>query len=297
MGIVYYGYIMPEIVLHLLTPHHTNNHRARVLHLDALLFYVLAFAVFHVGIQWLHRSHPDILGFATDIHLEQLLAATNSKRQEAELSPLRYSEQLSEAAAEKAKDMFAKNYWAHLSPDGKSPWEFITSAGYRYTVAGENLAKNFSTSGAVVDAWIASPTHRDNILKPSYRDIGFAIVNGVLDGEETTLVVQMFGAIGAELAQVPQQRAARPPGRETAPNQVALSTLASAVVKPMIDAASLTRTIVFLFVGFLLGVLAVDLWLVRHRKLVRLTGHTLGHLVFLGSLLLVMGAMRRGAIL
>ncbi len=297
---------MPEFVLHLLTPHHTNNHRARVLHLDALLFYVLAFAVFNLGIQWLHRVRPDVLGYATDIHLEQLLAATNVKRQAAGLSTLQFNNELSQAAAKKAKDMFAKNYWAHFAPDGKSPWDFISSSGYRYSIAGENLAKNFSTSTAVVDAWMASKTHRENIMKPQYRDIGFAIVNGVLDGEETTLVVQMFAATSSELAQ------ATPPSKpivvssagasigQTAVSREQPSGLAvfgSAVAKPMVDASTLTRTITFLFVGFLLGVLAIDLWLVRNRRLVRLTGHTVGHLVFLGSLLIVMGAMARGTIL
>ncbi|MBI3576765.1 hypothetical protein HY086_01865 [Candidatus Gottesmanbacteria bacterium] len=296
---------MPEILLHLLTPHHTNNHRARVLHLDALLFYVMAFAVFHVGIQWLHRSHPDILGFATDIRLDQLLADTNTKRTAAGLGTLKLNDTLSAAAAEKAKDMFAKNYWAHFSPDSKTPWDFITGAGYRYAIAGENLAKNFSTSQAVVDAWMASPTHRDNLLKPQYRDIGFAIVNGTLNGEETTLVVQMFGTTGSDLAQEAPKPIAVPAIAAEAPQTAviespgggALLSFASSIWRPLVDVSAVTRTVTFLFVGFLLGVLAVDFWLVRQRRLVRLTGHTLGHLVFLGSILLVTEIMARGSIL
>lgn len=290
---------MSEFVLHLLTPHRTNNHRARVLHLDALLFYVLAFAVFNLGIQWLHRVRPDVLGYATDIHLEQLLSATNAKRQTAGLTTLQFNDELSHAAAQKAKDMFAKNYWAHFAPDGKTPWDFISSSGYKYSIAGENLAKNFSTSAAVVDAWMASTTHRENIMKAHYRDIGFAIVNGVLDGEETTLVVQMFGATSGELAQAapktPKPIAVSPSAASV--GQVSAVQYASAIVKPVVDASTLTRTITFLFVGFLLGILTIDFWLVRQRKLVRFTGHTMGHLVFLGSVLVLMGAMARGSIL
>lgn len=291
---------MPDILLHLLTPHHTNNHRARVLHLDALLFYVLAFAVFHVGLQWLHRSYPDVLGYATDIHLEQLLAAVNTKREAAGLAALRFNDSLAAAAAEKAKDMFAKGYWAHQAPDGKSPWDFVTASGYRYAIAGENLAKNFSTSSAVVDAWMASQTHRENILKPQYKDIGFAIVNGVLAGEETTLVVQMFGATGGDLAQA-SQPPAKPvsvPAAQTQEAEISvLSQFGSVVSKPILDAATVTKMVTFVFVGFLLGVLAMDLWLVSRRKLVRLTGHTLGHLVFLGSVLFVMSVVTRGSVL
>ncbi len=290
---------MPEFVLHLLTPHHTNNHRARVLHLDALLFYVLAFAAFHVGIGWLHHVRPDVLGYATDIHLEQLLTATNAKRQAAGLTSLQFNTELSQAAAQKAKDMFAKNYSAHFAPDGKTPWDFISSSGYKYAIAGENLAKNFSTSAAVVDAWMASPTHRENVMKAQYRDIGFAIVNGVLDGEETTLVVQMFGATSGELAQA-APASIKPvvvPATAASIGQVSAAQFGAAVIKPVVDATRLTHTITFIFVGFLLGVLAIDFWLVRNRRLVRLTGHTVGHLVFLGSLLVVIGAMARGTIL
>ncbi|KKU83731.1 MAG: hypothetical protein UY10_C0003G0062 [Microgenomates group bacterium GW2011_GWA2_47_8] len=185
---------MGDFLRHLFTPHHTNNHRARALHLDALLFYALALVFFNLFLGWFQKARPDVLGYATDIHLEQLLIATNAKRQEAGLSILGLNASLSQAAAKKAEDMFAKDYWAHTSPSGATPWEFVTAAGYQYAVAGENLAKNFSTSQAVIDAWIASPSHRDNLLKSNYKDIGFAIVNGVLNGEETTLVVQMFGS-------------------------------------------------------------------------------------------------------
>ncbi|MCX6791822.1 MAG: CAP domain-containing protein, partial [Candidatus Gottesmanbacteria bacterium] len=174
---------------HFFIPHQTNNHRAKALHVDMLLAYVLLFALFNLGIRAAHKVMPDILGYATDINVQQLLADTNAKRQEAGLSPVTLNNTLSVAAANKAADMFVKNYWAHNSPAGATPWDFITGAGYHYTVAGENLAKNFSTSGGVVDAWMASPSHRENLLKAGYRDVGLAVVNGTLAGEETTLVV------------------------------------------------------------------------------------------------------------
>src|SRR5690242_9037034 len=105
-----------DILRHLFIPHHTNNHRAKVLHVDALLTYVLLFAVFNLGVRILHRSVPDVLGYATDIHVEQLLSGTNAKRQEAGLGAVTLNSQLSAAAAAKAADMFAKGYWAHNSP-------------------------------------------------------------------------------------------------------------------------------------------------------------------------------------
>ena len=89
--------------------------------------------------------------------------------------------------------MFNKQYWAHTAPDGKEPWDFMSEAGYSYQVAGENLARDFSTTSAMVAAWMASPTHRANIMNGRYTEIGIAVINGTLEGVETTLVVQMFG--------------------------------------------------------------------------------------------------------
>lgn len=311
---------MPEIFIHLFLPHHTNNHRARVLHLDALLCYVFAFAVFYIGIGWIHRSYPEVLGYATDIRMDQLFTDTNAKRTEAGLDVLRLNNDLSRAAAKKAEDMFTNNYWAHFSPSGKTPWDFVTGSGYRYAIAGENLAKNFSNSEDVVDAWMASPTHRDNVMKPNYRDVGFAVVNGLLNGEETTLVVQMFGTTAQDLAMAPKGEskqinpspavAAQPITKATsvvvsevasaiqnAPASSTLEGVVSSVTRPLIDITTVTRIVTVLFIGFLLGILVMDAWLMSRRKVIRAAGHTIGHVIFMGSLLLFMSIMARGSVL
>lgn len=301
---------MDSWLKHFLIPRHTNNHRARALHIDALFFYVLAIALLRTGIHWGHRQFPDVLGYATNIHVQELLADTNAKRQTVGLPPLAINEELSKAAASKARDMFSKNYWAHNSPDGRTPWDFIIESGYTYTVAGENLAKNFSDSTGVVAAWMASPSHRDNLLKPSYRDIGFAVVNGTLNGEETTLVVQMFGA-GSSLA------SAKPSGGQTfgakakpvviseeagsATNMdkqyTSIPQFLSVIRRPLIDIPGTTRQFVYLFIGFLLGVFIVDAWLVARHKVMRVAGHTTAHLLFFVSLLIATGSILPGKIL
>ena len=304
------------LLTHLFLPHHTNNHRAKILHVDSLLFYALVFALFNFGLRYVHRWRPDILGYATDIHVQQLLDDTNSQRIALGLTPLTLNPELSAAAANKAADMFAKGYWAHNSPTGSTPWDFITGAGYHYVVAGENLAKNFMTSQAVVDAWMASPTHRDNIVKPSYRDIGFAIVNGKLNGEETTLVVQMFGSTVESIAAKPSPSAPVVPAEALATQQPAAvpQTVASpsapqaaagnfvgsflgVTEKPAINIPTLTRDIVFVFAGVLLGVLALDAWIVSRRKIVRVAGHNIAHFLFLTAIVIAASTVTRGALL
>ena len=204
---------MMDFLRHLLLPHHTNNFRAKLLHLDFFAMYVVLFFLISISFRTVHKIDPNILGFATDIHTDQLLNLTNQKRAEAGLTPLILNDKLSQAAAGKARDMFSKNYWAHNAPDGTTPWDFINGAGYNYSVAGENLAKNFSNSSGVVEAWMNSPSHRENMMRSQYQDIGFAIVNGVLAGEETTVVVQMFGRPAAQIA-------AKPPETNTAETAV-----------------------------------------------------------------------------
>jgi len=178
---------------HLFLPHETNNHKARILHPSGISLVIIALILIESSLSIFAKIRPDILGFATDISVQRLLEITNQKRAENGLTSLTLNDQLNQAAAGKASDMFGNNYWAHVSPAGKTPWDFILGAGYRYVYAGENLAKDFQDAGGVVDAWMNSPTHKENLLQPKYQEVGFAVVNGRLEGEETTLVVQMFG--------------------------------------------------------------------------------------------------------
>lgn len=318
---------LARTLTHFFLPHHTNNHRPKALHIDALFAYVLLFAVFNLAIKTIHSVAPDVLGYATDIHVEQLLSSTNAKRAEAGLGTLTLNGQLSQAAAAKAADMFANNYWAHTSPQGRTPWEFISGAGYRYTVAGENLAKNFSNSGGVVDAWMASPSHRDNLLKAGYQEVGFAIVNGVLQGEETTLVVQMFGASRGVAAapqqapQVPQAPQAAPivqvtvapspvvvpseaaeaptpaPMQPATPIQTVASAFADVTKRPLLDITAVSRETIFIFIGLMIGILILDMWIVQKRNILRISGHNMAHIFFLSTMLILIASVTRGGLL
>ena len=262
------------------TPHHTNNHRPALMHPTILSGLVVLLLCFQISVRLIHRARPDILGFATNISIDQLIGFTNEQRGEQSLSTLTLSPTLSRAAEKKAKDMFEKGYWAHNAPDGATPWDFIHGEGYRYTYAGENLARDFSYSKDVVDAWMASPSHRDNLMRPEYQEIGFAVVNGTLNGSETTLVVQMFGTKREGTAIV--QETKKPIIPEVSAREVDRNPVQLGVVnEPAIDMSSLQRNISFMMLGVFMTVLIIDGMMIWKHRTVRIAGHNMAHFIFL----------------
>ena len=125
---------------------------------------------------------------------EEMIRLTNESRAEAELPLLLANEKLAEAAMKKADDMFANQYFDHNSPNGKTPWGFIKSAGYEYRFAGENLAIDFITAGGAHKALMESASHRENILNINYTEIGIAAIEGIFDGNKSIIIVEEFGA-------------------------------------------------------------------------------------------------------
>lgn len=181
-----------EKLIHLLIPRMSNNHRAKILHTSSLFLVSAFLIVFQLAINKV-PSLGGVLGFASNISKTDVVNLTNSQRIAAGLEPLTLNETLSSAAWSKGMDMINKDYWAHTAPDGTEPWAFFNSLGYRYRYAGENLARDFNNANSAIEAWMASPTHRDNILNPKYKEIGIGIVEGDLAGSDTTLIVQFFG--------------------------------------------------------------------------------------------------------
>ncbi len=118
---------------------------------------------------------------------------TNKSREDVALGDLIRNEVLDRAAQLKAENMAQNSYFAHYAPDGTSPWHWFDMAGYNYIHAGENLAVHFTDSDEVVDAWMNSPSHRDNILNGNYTEIGVGTAKGEYQGYETVFVVQLFG--------------------------------------------------------------------------------------------------------
>lgn len=183
------------------TTHHkkrAGNHRAQnKSYLKTYWPYIPMLMIVATGILvnslW---SSGAVLGSTTNLSPAYLLEKTNENRASASKAALSLDSQLNAAAQSKAEDMVNKDYWAHDSPDGKTPWTFITASGYPYKTAGENLAYGFKDASGVISGWMNSTEHRDNILNPDYKDVGFGIASSPnFQGKgPQTIVVAEYGS-------------------------------------------------------------------------------------------------------
>ena len=122
------------------------------------------------------------------------IAETNARRARNGLLELSVNAQLTKAAETKADDMFNRQYFEHESPTGEGPGELASAAGYEYFMVGENLALgNYKNDEALVEAWMNSPGHRENILNAKYTEIGVGVKRGTYEGRVVWLAVQEFG--------------------------------------------------------------------------------------------------------
>ncbi len=131
---------------------------------------------------------------------QALLDDTNRARTDDGERPLRWNERLYAAAETRAADMFSRQYFDHVAPDGQTPWA-VVSREYAYTEAGENLAIDFKNPADAVPAWLKSPSHRANLLDSRFEDTAIAVVQGTMNGRATTIIVQLF-ATPASLARL-----------------------------------------------------------------------------------------------
>lgn len=124
----------------------------------------------------------------------KIIALSNNERIKEGLPSLGENALLNKAARAKVNDMFSNKYFAHISPDGISAADFVKKEGYSFLVVGENLASGgFTNEQDIVDAWMASIGHRENILNKKYREIGVATATGKFEGKTTLFAVQIFG--------------------------------------------------------------------------------------------------------
>jgi uncharacterized protein YkwD len=184
---------MKKRIRHFFVPHANNLYRPHAFRHKAVSIYSVGLILSHFAFGVAFDSATVTAQVVQNLN-KQIIEVTNSKRLEKKLPQLKENKLLSLAAESRAKDMFDNNYWDHVSPDGREPWDFIKSVGYEYSYAGENLAKGFSEANNTVNAWMSSPTHRDNLLNSNYEEIGVAVYSGRLNGRNTTIIVQLFAS-------------------------------------------------------------------------------------------------------
>lgn len=283
-------------------PHHETHQKAYLLAPQALLVYILFFILLQAGFTTLAQVKPGILGISSQVDQQELIKLTNEARSKNNLPFLREDHRLNKAALEKAKNMFEEDYWAHYSPSGKDPWGFISKAGYGFAYAGENLARNFYRSQEVVDAWMDSKTHRENILNSEYQDIGIAVIEGMLKGQKTVLIVQEFGRPTEAIARIPEPNVQ---GENILPNTESAKTvsiLSQNITQPQgfsvtIDQFSVTKTLGILMILMIGTLVIIDFYIIRKRAVVRLSSRHLPHLAFLTAAAGILFNISSGAIL
>lgn len=277
---------MRDFLYSLFFPNPKNNHKAHFL--SSKFFLVISLFFIFGALFFSPATNPLInqIKVQADVSLNELLDLTNQKRIDNNLEPLRQNNQLNQAAEKKAYDMFDKNYWAHNSPDGVTPWVFIKGAGYDYVYAGENLARGFSSASDVVDAWMASPSHRENLLSSNYEDVGFAIKSGKLNGEETVLVVQEFGSKNILTTDI----SANDVKGENSPINF-LSVFTS------INNLSFSDNLVIIILLALILLLVIDIFMIEKKKISRFAGHNEDHIIYVAGIIIIIFIMTTGVIL
>lgn len=318
-----------DTLLHFFYPRYSNNHKAKVLHNTSLFVIVFVLCLYQLVLQAIPFTGVKILGYASNISAGKVISLTNERRVSSGLAALTHSPSLERAAKLKGEHMLANDYWAHVAPDGTEPWFFFTSNGYKYRYAGENLARDFSNPDSAVEAWMASPSHKENLLSGKYEEIGVAVVEGDLNGVDTTIIVQLFGTRLDSVASRITAVQAKPERVETAkPAEISENEIvddsgpAIALISPepvltgekilkddgmtmkrargyefLISPFDSTKKVSFVILGVLTKVMVIDALIIFRKKITRVGGRSLAHITFMVMIIGLVLMARAGEIL
>ncbi len=129
-------------------------------------------------------------GFLTK---EGIIEETNRQRKLFEREVLSENEKLNQIAEKKLDNMFKEQYFAHISPNGLGVSDIAKETTYDYLIIGDNLALGtYKDDESVVDAWMNSKGHKENILMERYTEIGVAAKKGIYEEREIWIAVQVF---------------------------------------------------------------------------------------------------------
>ncbi len=173
----------------LFIPCKENNYHPLLIRPKFLSIYLLFILIFNLI--FLNYS---IVNTRAAVDFTSLYRLHNQMRQENGLKALSINSLLINSAKAKAEAMLSANCWSHYCPDGKSPWDFFDDSGYIYLYAGENLAEGFENNEGVMNAWMNSLTHKENILNEQFNEIGIGFAYGNYQGiSNNTVIVVHFG--------------------------------------------------------------------------------------------------------
>jgi uncharacterized protein YkwD len=134
---------------------------------------------------------------ALRIDEQQMLDSVNKEREVEGLSQLTWCEALARSATAHSEDMAQRDYFEHASPEGEEVWNRAKLQGYDYSTVGENIAVGQRSIAEVMDGWMNSPGHRENILNPDYTHLGYGRATGTYEGDAGYIYwTQNFGAGG-----------------------------------------------------------------------------------------------------
>ena len=123
--------------------------------------------------------------------VSEVINIVNKERTVRGLSALQEDPLLHQLATVKLNDMLQRKYFEHQSPFYGYPWEMANYLDYEFKSLGENLAKSLITPADVMKGWMASPKHKENVLKSNYTHIGVAVKR---DSSGNYYWVQLFSS-------------------------------------------------------------------------------------------------------
>jgi uncharacterized protein YkwD len=189
-----YCYRSASVFYEYFIPHSSNQYKPKILRTDTLIVFavLLIFVkIFVVASSFFVYSDLGRMEQRAEYRAVHLI---NQVRSDNGIPPLNMNKYLNECAEQKALDMLKKGYFSHTTPEGEKPWDIIDRNKYPYLYVGENLGRDFSSISIVHDALMSSPGHKKNILNKIYTDVGVAVISGNINGQDTKVLVQLFGA-------------------------------------------------------------------------------------------------------
>lgn len=170
-------------------PTSRNNFKAILLRSESIALITLLMFVFDSLIGILPSTMT-----SAQLDMNSLVYLHNKERTQVGINTLELNSLLVSSATNKANAMLDSDCWDHYCPPGVSPWTFFNQVGYKYIHAGENLGEGFTDNSSLMRAWMNSPTHKANVIKPEYLEFGLGFATGNYQGQDdNTIAVVHFG--------------------------------------------------------------------------------------------------------